>query len=145
MTTIDNDNSTHPYFDFISTGVAYVNRVKQIFPQAGGNVFTPYWTANLAVLVSKGSDVQYRYIDCSIPAEEAVKLICFYAAEANDQESKVLAGVRIADLHAETFTNKEGEVVPCLKGRLIKVNWLKVNGRMVFKAEPAVEQATSAA
>ena len=89
--------------------------------------------------------VQYRYIDCSIPAEESVKLICFYAAEANDQESKILAGVRIADLHAETFTNKEEKVVPCLKGRLIKGNWLKVNGRMVFKAGLVVEQATSAA
>ena len=145
MTTIDNDNAAHPYFDFITTGVAYVNRVKQIFPQAGGRVFTPYWTAKLAVLVSKGNDVQYRYIDCTIPAEEAEKLVCLYMAEANNQAGKVLAGVRIADLHAETFTKKDGEVVPCLKGRLIKISWMKVNGNMVFKASSAVEQATSPA
>jgi hypothetical protein len=145
MTTIDNGNAAHPYFDFITTGVAYVNRVKQIFPQAGGRVFTPYWTAKLAVLVSKGNDVQYRYIDCTIPAEEAEKLVCLYMAEANNQAGKVLAGVRIADLHAETFTKKDGEVVPCLKGRLIKISWLKVNGKMVFKASSVVEQATSPA
>jgi len=145
MTTIDNDNATHPYFDFITTCVAYVNRVKQIFPQAGGRVFTPYWTAKLAVLVSKGSDVQYRFIDCTIPAEEAEKLVCLYMAEANNQESKVLAGVRLSDLHAETFTKKDGKVVPCLKGRLIKISWLKVNGRMVFRAKPAVERATTPA
>ena len=64
-------------------------------------------------------------------------------AEANNQESKVLAGVRLSDLHAETFTKKDGEVVPCLKGRLIKIDWMKVNGKMVFKTSSVVEQATS--
>ncbi len=131
----DKDNSNSAYFSFIATGVAYVNRVKQILPQAGGRAFAPYWTANLAVLVSEGNDVQYRYIDCTIPAEEAVKLICLYSAEANDRKSKVLCGFRVANLRAETFTRNNGEIVSLLKGRLIKVNWLKVNGRIVHSAE----------
>ena len=134
---MSHDNAS--YFSFIATGVAYVNRVKQILPQAEDR-FSPYWTVQLAVLVSERDDVQYRYIDCTIPAEEAVKLICLYSAEANDQKSKVLCGFRVANLRAATFT-RNGDIVSSLKGRLIKVNWLKVNGRMVFKAEPAANSA----
>lgn len=141
--TNDNDNATRSYFDYIATGVAYINRVKQIVPQAGQRAFDPYWTATLAVLVSRGAGVQYRSIDCTIPAEEARQLLCYYAAEANALESNVLAGFRIADPHAGTFVNKAGEVVPCMRGRLIRINWLKVNGKMVFKAEPAAAQASS--
>ena len=136
----DKDNSTQTYFSFIATGVAYVNRVKQILPQAGGHDFTPYWTANLAVLVSEGNDVQYRHIDCTIPAEEAVKLICLYSAEANDPKSKVLCGFRVANLRAETFTRNNGDIVSSLKGRLIKVSWMKVNNRKVYTDKSVTAQ-----
>jgi hypothetical protein len=135
---MSHDNSS--YFSFIATGVAYVNRVKQILPQEGGRVFAPYWTAQLAVLVSERNAVQYRYIDCTVQAEEAVKLICLYSAEANDPKSKVLCGFRISNLRAEAFTRNNGDVGTSLKGRLIKVNWLKVNNRKVYTDEPVTAQ-----
>ena len=133
-------DSSKTYFSFIATGVAYVNRVKQILPQKGVDTFTPYWTVKLAVLVSERDEkVHYRYIDCTIPAEEAAKLICLYSTEANNPKFKVLIGFRISNLQAKTFTRKDGEYASMLKGRLIKVGWLKVDGRTVYSAEPVAD------
>ena len=140
MTSTNNDIQSKQYFDFIATGVAYVNRVKQILPQAGGRAFAPYWTANLAVLVSEGNDVQYRYIDCTVPAEEAAKLISRFADEANDPKCKVLVGFRISNLRAETFTRNNGNSDSLLKGRLIKISWLKINNRKVYTDKPVTAQ-----
>ena len=140
MTSTNKNIQSKQYFDFIATGVAYVNRVKQILPQAGGRDFAPYWTAKLAVLVSESDDVQYRYIDCTIPAEEAAKLICLYSTEANNPNFKVLIGFRIANLRAKSFTRKDGECASMLKGRLIKISWLKVNNRKVYTDKPVTAQ-----
>ena len=140
MTSTNKNIQSKQYFDFIATGVAYVNQVKQILPQAGGRDFAPYWTAKLAVLVSAGDDVQYRYIDCNIPAEEAAKLICLYSTEANNPKFKVLIGFRISNLRAKSFTRNDGECASMLKGRLIKISWLKVNNRKVYTDKSVTAQ-----
>jgi hypothetical protein len=60
--------------------------------------------------------------------------------DAVDAEKKVLIGFRLGDLSPRTFTytkgNRIGETGVSLKARLLYVYWIKVNGELVYKAEP---------
>jgi hypothetical protein len=50
---------------------------------------------------------------------------------------KVLAGFRLGDLYAEPFTyqkgEREGEIGISLKTRLLRLDWVKVDGNFVYQ------------
>jgi hypothetical protein len=62
---------------------------------------------------------------------------CIQAVEA---EKKVMIGFRLGDLWTDTFTyskgKRAGEQGVSLKARLLFVSWIKVDGKLVYKAEP---------
>src|SRR3546814_2326683 len=60
--------------------------------------------------------------------------------QAVDAEKKVMIGFRLGDLWTDTFTyskgKRAGEQGVSLKARLLFVSWIKVDGKLVYKAEP---------
>ena len=67
--------------------------------------------------------------------------------QAVDAERKVLIGFRLGDLWTDTFTynkgKRAGEQGVSLKARLLFVSWIKVDGQLVYKAEPRATDAVS--
>ena len=57
-----------------------------------------------------------------------------------DAEKKVMIGFRLGDLWTDIFTyskgKRAGEQGVSLKARLLFVSWIKVDGKLVYKAEP---------
>lgn len=124
------------YFDLHTTGVGYLNRIREVKPRKG----KPFMAVTVSALKGSTDSVEYTRIDCNVVGEEADKLIrrCQQAVEA---EKKVLVGFRIGDIWTDPFTYQKGpnQGLPgaALKGRLLYVGWIKVDGEMVYQAQPS--------
>ncbi|CAJ2755893.1 Protein of uncharacterised function (DUF3577) [Burkholderia pseudomallei] len=131
MTTSSNDKT---YFDLHVTGLGYVNRIREVKPRKGDT----FLACDIAALNGPSNEPEYRYFDVRVSGADAQHLIrrCEEAVKA---ERKVLIGFRLGDLWPDLFTytkgKNEGKTGVSLKARLLFVNWIKVDGQLVYKAE----------
>lgn len=123
------------YFDLHITGLGYLNRIREVKPKKGA----PFLACDIAALNGPSDDVSYVRFDTRVSGSEAQHLVC-RCIEAVDAEKKVMIGFRLGDLWADTFTyskgKRAGEQGVSLKARLLFVSWIKVDGKLVYKAEP---------
>jgi hypothetical protein len=138
-------NSTEAkYFDLHTTGIGYLNRIREVTPK--GKKSIPFMAVTIAALKGKSDDVEYQYIDCNVVGAEAEMLIR-RCKEAVDNEKKVLVSFRIGDVWPDIFTytkgDKAGQSGVSLKGRLLFISWIKVDGVTVYEAKPREEAPAS--
>jgi len=131
------------FFDLHTTGIGYLNRIREVSPKKGN----PFLACNIAALSGASDDVTYVRFDCRVSGKEAAALVQQYEA-AVQQDQKVLISFKIGDLWVDTFTytkgDKAGQTGVSLKARLLFISWIKVNGQLVYKAEqPQLEQDPS--
>lgn len=133
MTT--NTNAQKSFFDLHITGLGYLNRIREVPIRKG----EPFLACDIVALHGDATAPEKTRFDCKVSGGEADKLIrrCMAAVAA---EKKVLIGFRLGDLIADPFIykggDKKGETGISLKARLLFVSWIKVDGAMVYKAEP---------
>ncbi|WP_186191238.1 DUF3577 domain-containing protein [Burkholderia gladioli] len=129
------------FFNFHATGIAYLNRVREVSPRSG----RPYLAASLSVLVGPKDNVQYSYVDVIVSGAEAIKVVEDLERESNDKSTKVLISFRVGDLFSNAFEytsgDRKGETGHNIRSRLIKVFWAKVNGELVYEAPKAEDDA----
>lgn len=110
--------------------------------QQKGKKGDSYWACRIAALVGPADSPEYRFFDMNISGEETVQLIkrCQEAVEA---KKKVLVSFVMGDLRYDTFTyskdsdyHKKGDTGVSLKGRLFRINFIKVDGELKYQ-EPA--------
>ena len=125
---MSNENSK--YFDLHTSGIGYLNRIREVIPKEGA----PFLAVTIAAIHGSVSKVQHTYFECGVYGEQAQNIVRDLKP-AVDGESKVLIGFTLSDLKADTFTFKQGDKVGQtgvnLKARLIKVAWVKVDGEHV--------------
>ena len=137
-----NPSSEKSYFDLHITGLGYLNRIREVQPRKGD----AFLACDIAALNGPSDSPDYRRFDVRVSGSEAQHLIrrCQQAVEA---ERKVLIGFRLGDLWADTFTynkgKRAGEQGVSLKARLLFVSWIKVDGQLVYKAEPKATDDSS--
>ena len=137
-----NPSSDLSYFDLHITGLGYLNRIREVQPRKGD----AFLACDIAALNGPSDSPDYRRFDVRVSGSEAQHLIrrCQQAVEA---ERKVLIGFRLGDLWADTFTyskgKRAGEQGVSLKARLLFVSWIKVDGQLVYNAEPKATDDTS--
>lgn len=123
------------FFDLHTTGIGYLNRIREVKPRGKGK---PFMAVAIAALHGSADEVEYSYIDCNVVGTDAEKLIR-RCQEAVDTGKKVLAGFRIGDIWADAFTyekgDKKGQPGASLKGRLLFISWIKVDGETVYEAK----------
>jgi len=70
---------------------------------------------------------------------EAQTLVRQFMSRINDRDAKVLVGFRLGDLYPDVFTyqtgEKAGQTGVSLKARLLKIQWIKVDGEWAYTAE----------
>jgi hypothetical protein len=129
---MSNDTS---FFDLHISGLGYLNRIREVTPRKSD----AFLAADIAALNGPADGVEYRRFDVRVSGREAQQLVrrCLPAVNA---ERKVLIGFRLGDLWTDTFTysrgKRVGEVGVSLKARLLFIGWIKVDGVLVYKAEP---------
>lgn len=122
------------YFDLHTTGIGYLNRIREVKTRG-----KPFVAVTVAALRGSTDNAEYTYIDCNVVGEEAEKLIR-RCQPAVDADKKVLVSFRIGDIWPDLFTyekgEKKGQSGVSLKGRLLFINWIKVNGELVYDSKP---------
>ncbi len=128
-------NESVKYFDLHTTGLGYLNRIREVTPPEGD----PFLAVTIAALRGSVDNARYTHFECRVSGREAQRLV--RALEpAVEAEQKVLVGFTLSDLYAEPFTfkngEKAGETGVSLKARLLRVSWAKVDGEP-FETEQA--------
>ena len=125
-----NTNENVKYFDLHTTGIGYLNRIRQVTPEEG----TPFLAVTIAAIHGSATNVQHTYFECGVYGEQAQNTVRELQSAVAD-ESKVLIGFTLSDLRADAFTFKQGDKAGDtgvnLKARLIKIAWAKVDGQKV--------------
>ncbi|KGQ32344.1 hypothetical protein P375_06000 [Gallibacterium genomosp. 2] len=124
------------YFNLHTTGIGYLNNIREVKPKKGN----PFLACRIAALTGDAKEPEYRYFDVNVVGNDAANLIR-RCQNAVNMEKKVLISFVIADLWVDTFTytteskyHKKGDVGTMLKGRLININMIKVNGKLVYSS-----------
>jgi hypothetical protein len=127
-------NETTKYFDLHTTGLGYLNHLREVTPKEG----TPFLSVTIAALRGSVDNAQYTHFECRVSGRQAQELVRKLkpAVEGN---SKVLIGFTLSDLYAESFIfksgDKAGETGISLKARLLRIAWAKVDGQPFYSAQ----------
>ena len=128
------------YFDLDIHGIGYLNRVREVTPENG----FPFLSVTISALRGPAENVQHTHFECVVVGEEAKDLVR-QLTQAVEADLKVLVGFHLSDLQAETFIfkngNRAGTTGISLKSRLLRFQWIKVDGQP-FPA-PVARDATA--
>ena len=137
-------NNNVKYFDLHTKGVGYLSRVRKVSVKKGPG----FLACDISALRGSSDAVEYTRFDCRVSGTEAQKVIEQVTDAANDKTKKVLIGFNIGDLYAETFTYeqgpKAGQAGVSLKGHLLRIAFVKVDGNTVYSAPKADEAPADA-
>lgn len=129
------------YFDLHMSGLGYLSRVREV-TSSGRAKAKPFLACSVAAFhgdpdVENG--IVYLNLDLIVSGEKAKDAIMAVTDEANDRDTKVLVGFRSGDHYISTYEIKKGDragqMGTVLKGRLLKVFWIKVDGELVYQDE----------
>lgn len=146
-----NQQSTQSsYFDLHTQGVGYLNRVRLVKPRKG----EPFLACSISAMRGDADEVQYTYFDVRVSGADARKVVEGLRPDV-EADKKVIVGFRIGDIFVDSFVyqkdserHKKGDHGVMLKGRLLKVSFVKVDGQSVdlarFGVAPPPEQAPAA-
>ena len=134
------------YFDLATTGLGYLNRVRTVTPKKG----EPFLACVIAALYGPSKTAEHQYFDLKVVGKDAEHLVRRCEQAVADRR-KVLVGFRIGDLWIDTFTYTKGphagEKGHSLKGRLLYISWIKIDGQLVYtapkKENPAIQEQTA--
>ncbi|MEW8024876.1 MAG: STY4534 family ICE replication protein [Candidatus Thiodiazotropha sp.] len=125
------NNETTKYFDLHTTGIGYLNRVREVTPKEGN----PFLSVTIAALRGSVDNVQYTHFECHVSGKKAQE-VARQLKPAVEGKLKVLMGFTLSDLYGESFTfkngDKAGETGVSLKARLLRVSWAKVDGQPFY-------------
>lgn len=131
------------YFNLTTTGLGYLNRVRTVTPKKG----EPFLACVIAALYGPCDKPEYQYFDLKVVGKDAEHLVrrCEQAVAG---KRKVLLGFRFGDLWKDRFTYTKGphagETDVSLKGRLLYISWIKIDGQVVYTAPQKENPATQA-
>lgn len=142
-TSSENQNE---YFNLTTTGLGYLNRVRTVTPKKG----SPFLACTIAALYGPCNEPEYQYFDLKVVGQDAQHLVKRCERAVAD-ERKVLLGFRFGDLWKDRFTytkgSRAGETDVSLKGRLLYISWIKIDGQTVYtapqKENPAAQEQTA--
>lgn len=129
----DTQNKQPYYYDNITRGLGYLNSIRTVEAKKD-----PYLACKITGICGSSDDPGYIYYDLNVKAKDAAHLVK-RCVDACTQKRKVLVGFTIGDAMPQIFTfqkgNRQGEQGVSMKGRLLSISWIKIDGVMVYKAE----------
>ncbi len=124
------------YFDLQTTGVGYLNRIREVNPEKG----SPFLSVNIAALRGSTDKVQYTHFECSVVGSKAQATVRELQS-AVEGGLKVIIGFTLSNVHGESFIFKNGEQAGqpgvSLKARLLRISYAKVDGQPFITQQDA--------
>ncbi len=126
-------HDTEKFYDLHIQGLGHLSRAREVIPQRG----QAFLAVTITAIFGSADNVQRTRFDCRIVGREAERLVREHMDAINDRDTTLLTGFRLGDLYAETFTyekgDRAGETGVSLKARLLRIDWMKVNGETVYQ------------
>lgn len=119
------------FINFHAEGIAYVNRFRENTTR-NGDVFCSVTLGFLHGQIGDGKKPQVTYVDCIIRNKDVCDLMKQHQAAINNGDQKVTAVARISDMFADEPFELKGKMVSAIKGRLIGLKQMKVDGNVVY-------------
>ena len=130
QTSTDDNNQENQFFDLHISGFGYLNRLRVVPVQRG----KPFLAVDIAAIHGRSNNVQYTRFDCRVSGTEAQRIIEELKPIIKDESNKVLIGFKLGVLYVDPFTYQKGEKAGqpgvSLKTRLLRIEWVKVNGKV---------------
>ncbi|MGE4501114.1 MAG: DUF3577 domain-containing protein [Hydrogenovibrio sp.] len=139
MTTQTQNTTTqsNEYYDVHVNGFAYLSRIREVKP-VNGQRFVPFYSVTIAFCRGKvnpnkeaGEQREYTYVDCTIVNKDVCEVLKPYMDSINRKDSSVYGVFTVGDIYPEAYTS-DGEVKASIKGRLVGMKSLSVNGELVY-------------
>lgn len=130
------------YFDLHLRGLGYLSRVRDVTARGNGrSKAKPFLACSISAFhgdpnIENG--IVYLPLDLIVSGEKAKEAVRSVMDDANNPDVKVLVAFRSGDHYIRTFErtgNRAGETGAVLKGRLLKLFWIKVDGQEVWRDE----------
>ena len=96
----------------------------------------PFWSVNIVCPRGAYDDYDTELIQTIVKGKQAIELIDKYFDEINDRNAKVAIVSNIGDLRPASFTDTDGNLRLVMKGSLLSIQYMKVNGEVVYQADP---------
>ena len=87
------------YFDLHTTGIGYLNRIREVTPKEGN----PFLSLTIVALRGSVDNVQYTHFECRVSGKQAHDIVR-KLKPAVEGKLKVLVGFTLSDLFAEAYT-----------------------------------------
>ncbi|MDR2839048.1 MAG: DUF3577 domain-containing protein [Azonexus sp.] len=132
------------YFDLHTTGIGYFNRIRKVSVNKGNRKGPPSWWVTIKALYGSCDNPSYATYDVRVVGKKAIELIESLKLTC-DAKDKIFGHFKIGDATPITYErdeydeNKEPtgrrEIAVQIKGRLLLIYKLKVNGELYYQLE----------
>lgn len=139
------------YFNLHTTGIGYLNRIRWVTVKGRGRSSEPFLACAINALRGSSDSVEYTYFDLRVSGEDAIGLI-ENMQETVNRGAKVVVSFRVGDIYPHLYEREvkvdgraTGKTEPAvlLKGRLLVINSISVDGERVYQ-RPADQEDASA-
>lgn len=124
------NNEKAGYFDLHINGLGYLNRARMVKPKKAAQ----FLAVDINAMSGEVTDPSYTRFDCKVVGSDAIKIVTALKPEI-DAKKAVLVGFRLGDLYPDLFEyqsgEKKGQTGVSLKTRLLKIDWVKVDGKAI--------------
>jgi Protein of unknown function (DUF3577) len=134
-----NTTTESNYFDLHTKGFGYLSRIRTVKPRKG----EAFLACTVSALHGNKSDPNVTKFDLRASGEAAQNIVLTFKDDVEAQK-KVIIGFVVGDIYPEAFeVEKDGQKEQRLviKGRLLQVSFVKVDGVLIDLAQfkPAAE------
>lgn len=137
------------HFNLHTSGVGYLNRIRWVTPKGNGKKADPFLACQIGALRGNSDSPEYTYFDLRVSGSEAIEMVDSLAQDVAANK-KVVVSFRVGDIYAHAYERRvkdrngrdTGEVEPAaiIKGRLLLINSITIDGNRVFtRSEDAPE------
>jgi hypothetical protein len=129
------------YFNLHVAGIGYLNRVRWVTPtNTGGRRSDPFLACSISALRGSSDAPAYTHFDLRVSGEEAIEIVDGLKQDV-DEKRKVIVSFRVGDIYAHAYERDvrengkptgQQEKAVLIKGRLLRINTVKVDGELVY-------------
>ena len=124
-------NEESKYYDLYTSGLGYINSVKDVEPEGG----LPFLAVRISALRGSISAMQRTNFNCVAMGLQTIDFARQLQPEV-DAGKRVLIGFKLSDIYPRVFFYGHGPKVGRpgidLRGRLIHIDWARVNGVQIY-------------
>ncbi|GKT25132.1 DUF3577 domain-containing protein [Acidovorax sp. SUPP3334] len=137
------------YFNLHTNGIGYLNRVRWVETKNGGRRADPFLACSISALRGNADKPDYTYFDLRVSGDEAIAMVERLGVDVQEQR-KVVLSFRIGDIYPHLYERDEldqnrrktgrKEMATLIKGRLLLINSITIDGENVYRREADAPQ-----